>query len=171
MTEPYSADFIEKYIGSKTFDEYKQTSMYAQVYEQILKQQKKNEATFNVVKNNYIDTDRMEEIILQAKLMHEWDIGAVFLVNACEKAVKIYCCDGLQMYFTNKNTNRISLSSDSRDIMKFSESENRYNQKYDEVYISKFIIKDEVYFIEHNEILNEKEIEIINTMINAFIPS
>ena len=50
------------------------------------------------------------------------------------------------------------MSWSSLDFKNFSEAENLANQPYDEAYISVFYFDDEPYYVEHNELLTEDEI-------------
>ena len=158
MTEPYSEEFVEKYIGVSTIEKYKQTEMYTETYSSFMSDEKKNEAVFNVMKHQYIDSERLDEIFSQLHLLSKADIICVLLVAACEKVVKVYCYDGLAMFFTNRNTNRTVMSWSGVDFKKFTEAENPMNQRYDEAYISVFTFGNDQYYIEHNEIIDADEI-------------
>lgn len=56
MTEPYTSEFVDEYIGQQVIAAYKKTNMYQDTYDSFIVEEKKNEATFNVVKHQYIDT-------------------------------------------------------------------------------------------------------------------
>jgi hypothetical protein len=60
------------------------------------------------------------------------------------------------------------MSWSGADFKKFSESSQKYNQKYDEAYISVFLINNEYIFLEHNEILTDEEIKTLNFNISKF---
>jgi hypothetical protein len=161
MTDPYSEEFVEKYIGEATIEQYKQTEMYVGTRDSFMNDEKKNEAVFDVMKYQYIDSKRFDEIFSQLHLLSEDDIVCVLLVAACEKVVKVYCDNGLSMYFTDKKTNRTTMSWGGLEFKKFSEAENPINQIYDEAYISVFFFGDAPYFIEHNELLGTDEVDHI----------
>lgn len=168
MTEPYSEDFVEKYIGQSTLSDYKNTDLYIGTYESFISEEKKNEAVFNVMKYQYIDTTRFDEINSQLHLLSKTDVIAVKIAEASEKIVKVYANNGVLMYFTDKKTNRTAHSWDSRDFLSFSKSDQLINQVYDEAYISVFVFDDEPYFAEHNELLNENvKIEINKNVLNT----
>lgn len=162
MTEPYSPEFIEKYIGTSTLEAYKQTDLYAGTYDSFIGDEKKNEAVFSVMKYQYIDTQSFDEINSQLHLLSKTDVIAVKIAEASEKVVKVYAYNGLLMYFTDKKTNRTAHSWDSRDFLSFSKSDQLINQAYGEAYVSVFVFDDEPYFAEHNELLNENVKNEIN---------
>lgn len=168
MTEPYSQDFVNEYIGEQTINEYKQTLFYQCTYDSFIDDEKKNLATFDVLKHQYIDRNRMSDILKQLHLLDVYDSICVLIVNACEKITKMYTMGGFQMYFTEKKTNRTAHSYKGLDFKVFSENDNKYNQPYDEAYISVFHFLGEDYYAEHNDLLNEDEIIKINSVLEKF---
>lgn len=158
VTEPYSDEFIEKYIGSSTIENYKQTDLYITTYDSFINEEKKTEAVFDVMKHQYIDSKRLDEIFRQLHLLTKDDVISVLLVAACEKIVKVYSCNGLCMYFTDRKTNRTALSWSGLDFKNFSESENPVNQAYNEAYISVLFFDNTPYFVEYNDLLSTDEI-------------
>lgn len=161
MTEPYSEDFVEKYIGQSTLSDYKNTDLYIGTYESFISEEKKNEAVFNVMKYQYIDTTRFDEIFSQLHLLSIYDIVAVLMIFACNKIVKVYTLNGMLMYDTNKETNRKSHSWSTEDYNRFGKSNKLINQKYDEAFISVFSFMDELYYAEHNELLRQMDVDAI----------
>lgn len=168
MTEPYSENFVKEYIGIPTIDQYKQTELYTGTYSIFATEEKKNEATFNAMKHQYIDSNKIEEIFAQLHLLTKDDIICVLLVSACVKITKVYCSQGLSMYFTDRNTNRTVMSWSGSNFKNFADSENLINQPYDEAYISVLRFGDSTYFVEHNDPLNEEEIgKMVGTVAGA----
>ena len=158
MTEPYSDEFVEKYIGDMIIEQYKQTDMYIGTYDSFMCDEKKKESVFDVMKHQYIDSQKLDEIFSQLHLLTAADIVCVLLVASCDKVVKVYCYNGIQMYFTDRKTNRTVMSWSGEDFIKFAEAAEQTNQCYDEAYISVFTFADERYFVEHNEIFETDEI-------------
>ena len=121
MTEPFSFTFVEEYIGKNTITAYKTTEIYQVAYEALIKEEKKTPAVFDVVKHQYIDNQKMNELLQQLYLMPKDDVMSVLIVYSCNKVVKVYSCGGLRMYFTDKNTNRKSISFSGSDFKKFAD--------------------------------------------------
>ncbi|MBK6088622.1 teicoplanin resistance protein VanZ [Ruminococcus difficilis] len=161
MTEPYSEDFVEKYIGQSTLNDYKKTDLFLGTYDSFIKDEKKNESVFNVMKYQYIDTTRFDVIFSQLHLLSIYDIVAVLMTFACNKIVKVYALNGVLMYHTNKETNRKSHSWSTDDFNRFGKSDKLINQKYDEAFISVFSFEDELYYAEHNEPLQQKDADMV----------
>ena len=167
MTEPYTSEFVDEYIGQQVIAAYKKTEMYQGTYDSFIIEEKKNEATFDVVKHQYIDTKRINEILPQLHLMTMSDIICTLIASAADKVVKIYALTGLSMYFTDRHTNRKAMSWAGADFKKFAEAENKTNQPYDEVYISVFQFGNENYFVEHNELLEPNDCVNIVGVVNG----
>lgn len=167
MTDPYSEEFTNEYIGKEIVGQYKMTELYKGVYESFIHEEEKNEATFNVMKHQYIDTTRKEDILQQLRLLYQHDIVCVTIAFACAKAIKLYTSSGILMYFTEKKTNRTKHQWNGKDFYRFANNEDKYNQPYDEVYISVFQFRGDNYFIEHNDMLDEHDIELIKQELTA----
>ena len=164
MTEPYTEEFIQEYIGWEYIEDYKKTNFYSTVRDSFENEEKKNETVFAIVKYQYIDTTKKEKIIEQFHLLTEHDATATLIALSCNKVVKVYALNGLLMFFTEKNTNRRKYSWNGADFIEFQSSEQKYNQQYDEVYISVFSFNNETYWVEHNEILTTIDIQNIHEL-------
>ena len=165
MTQPYNFDFVDEYIDHSFIEAYKSTDIYQESYALFIHEEKKNEAVFNIVKHQYIDSRKMDEILIQMHLMSKDDIICTLMVYACDKVVKLYSHAGLLMYFTDKNTNRKEQSWSGLDFKNFAEVENKTNQLYGEAYISVFLFDGEYYYVEHNEKMDGNDLDkIIGTV-------
>lgn len=168
MTEPYSYDFVDEYIGQNVIDAYKTTDIYQGTYESIICEEKKNEVVFNIVKHQYIDSRKMDEILAQLDLMPKGDIICTLMVYACDKVVKTYIHSGLLMYFTDKDTNRKAHSWSGLDFKNFADAPEKINQPYDEAYISAFLFDEEYYYAEHNDKFDNDDLtRIVGTVTGA----
>lgn len=168
MTDAYSEDFVKKYISIETINGYKNTEMYINHYNGHITEDKKNYAVFNIMKHQVIDTTKKEEILSQIHLLDQIDKIASYIALTSNKVVKVYTYRGLQMYFTDRNTNRKELSWSGFIFKQFEKNSNKYNQPFDEALISVFKYKiegkDEFFFVEHNERLNQDDIKMISDL-------
>ena len=169
MTKSYSNEFISKYIGTKYINSYKTTDLYVNHYEGIIQEEAKNSYVSDVVKNQYIDKAQIVKILEQKHLLSKHELIAVNLCSSSGKIAKIYSMNGLLMYFTNVDTKRKKWSWSGEDFMKFKTSKNKFNQLYDEAFISCIEIDNEIFWIEHNDIFDDKEIEKIKNYTQHFV--
>lgn len=165
LTEPYSEDFANEYIGADTIAAYQTTDLYTRTFEEFMRYEKKPSIVFDVTHNKYIDTSQIDVLLDHLSLMTQMDIFAVLIVYACKKAVKVYCYNGLRIYFTDRKSNRDRFELNGKDFVEFAKAENKFNQQYDEAYISVFLVDDEPYFVEHNELLNPDDIVGTNDLL------
>ena len=165
ITEPYTESFVEEYIGIDIIDCYKKTKIYTGLYDSFMQNEKKSESVFLVTNHEYIVSTMIKEILLQKHLLCKRDLISVLLVASNNKVVKVYCGNGLLQYYTDRNTKRVKLSWSSEDFKRFSNSKKLINQVYDEDYISVLKFDNELYFIEHNEKIEQTEIKAINDFI------
>lgn len=169
MTEAYKNEFVEKYITKETLEDYKKTEMYINHYNGHIVEEKKNYAVFDIMKHQVIDTTKRKEILSQIHLLNKVDKIATYIALISKKVVKVYTYGGFQMYFTDRNTNRKAHSWSGMEFKQFEENSEKFNQNYDEAFISVFKYnidesKEETFFVEHNENLNDYDINLISEL-------
>ena len=169
MTEAYKDDFVKKYSLEEALEDYKRTEIFINHYNGHIVEEKKNYAVFDIMKHQFIDTNKKEDILSQIHLLNNDDKMASYIALTSNKVVKVYTCGGFLKYFTDRKTNRTVHSWSGRDFMNFEESSDVYNQKYDEAFISVFKYnirenKEETFFVEHNEELNIHDIKLIKSL-------
>lgn len=165
LTEPYPDEFIEKYFGEKLINQYKQTDSYQTVYDSFMNEEKKTESVFDVMKYGYIDTSKYSEIKEQFHLLSKNDVVAVEIAISNPKIAKIHTHHGMWSYATDREQKRKTMSYYSGNFVEFENAKNPYNQKYDNVFISVLVYDGSIFFVEHNELLNNEEIESLNALI------
>ena len=162
MSEAYSYDFLEKYIGLNHVEAYKQTELYMSHYHSFISREEMLPSVLQVVKNDFIDTSEINEIFLQKHLLGDHELVAVALIAYFNKIAKVYCFGGLHWYFTHVETKRKKMTWSSADFNVFKNGSAKYNVKYDEAFLSHVRFLDEDYYIEHNEEFTADEIEELN---------
>lgn len=165
MTDAYSEEFIEKYIGENNINAYKQTQLYKEHFDELIKEEEMLPSVVSIVKDNYVDRTQMDEIIKQVHLLSQNDRIAVALFSSSEKIAKIYCIGGWHWYFSNVATVKLNMGFNSADLNTFKDSKERYNVKYEEAYLSIFNLWDEDYYMEHNEEFTNNEIILFDEMV------
>lgn len=164
ITRAYSEEFIDMYIGNEVIEHYKNTEIYQGHYDYFYSHEKQLDCVTNVMKDQYIDTHKLDEILSQRHLMSDSDVFAVLLCKTSNKVTKVYTLDGFIQYFTNRNTLRKNMSWDSRDFQKFKECNSPSNMPYDEAFVTHVLLNKESFFIEHNEPFENDEIEMIKSI-------
>ncbi|MEE0946849.1 MAG: teicoplanin resistance protein VanZ [Acutalibacteraceae bacterium] len=165
MTEAYSEEFVQEYIGDNYVAEYKNTEMYIGVYNSFLDEPLKNEATFNVMKFQYINTMEQNDILSQITLLKGTDVIATLIAFSSEKVIKVYSYSGIQIYSTDRESNRTSKNWSSLDIKTIEDNGISINNPYEEVFISVFQFGEDLYSVEHNEMIDEEEFNAIGDYV------
>lgn len=168
LTEPYSDEFIEEYIGKENLECYKNTQIYKSYYDYFMQKEEKLQSVANIVKFQFIDINKENEILSQLHLLREFDVIAVKLIFLNEKIYKIYTYNGLLFYYTNRMTERDSLGFDSRVFLEFKKLDYMFNIPYIKSYISIIKIKEHEWFMEHRNKFNEIEISKIKELEKEF---
>lgn len=169
ITEAYESEFVEKYITNQTLEDYKKTDIYINHYNRHITEEKKNYPVFNIMKYQVIETTKRKDILSQIHLLDNVDKIATYIALISEKVIKVYTYGGFQMYFTDRKTNRKAFSWDGMEFKQFEENNDKFNQNYDEVFISVFSYdignnKQESFFVEHNERLSDYDINLIREL-------
>lgn len=167
ITEGYSEDFMEKYIGLDHVEAYKQTDVYKSYYEELMKEEEMIPSVRDVVKNEYVDRTKVDEILSQMHLLSIHDRVAVAFISYSEKIARVYCIGGLKWYFTDTNSRRKKTGFSSTVFNVFKSGNRDYNVNYDEAFLSHMSVLEDDYYIEHNEEFSEKEIEGLKGIANA----
>lgn len=162
MTESYSDNFIEKYIGLDHINAYKQTEFYQSHYDYFIKNEEMSPAVTDLVKHDFVDRTKIDEIIKQKHLLGQHELVALGLFSFSKKIAKIYCIGGFHYYFSDISSIRTRQGWGSEDFKVFKDGLKKFNRQYEEAYLSSFTKWDEEYYIEHNEPFSEEEIYILN---------
>ena len=181
MTEPYSFEFVNKYIGEKYIDEYKKTDLYSGYYNGIVNgYEKKNPAIANLIAHRHIDIDSIDELEEQAHLLGLNDLLALLVAVLSPKISNIYTNEGFTCYHTNTISVR-GLNYSTFTIKSYKTDSNNFNQKYDNAFMSFlgptsvdfliFGIEDFSVFIEHNLPFEKDEIDLIEAKYSEIIES
>lgn len=164
IMEPYSQDFINKYLMVDDIEAYKTTNFYKEHYNDIMRMPLKSNCVTDIIKSHYIDLNEREQILSEIELLSfPFNIVALLAIKI-KDSVKIYTYGGFYTFFTSNPSNRSKLEFSSRDFMDF--KNNDFNKKYDEVFISTVKVKDELFYIEHNNKFCDDDINYVKELVN-----
>ena len=126
-------------------------------------------AVFNIVRTEYFDINALDEISKQLHLISPLERLMFFILKNGIKVSNFYSCGGLLWYITSIECNRRTLSFNNHEFNIYSQSQNKFNQKRDNVYISVLKLYDDFLYLEHNEILTKEEIDILKNLEQKFL--
>lgn len=164
ITEPYSQEFVNKYIDKKYIESYKETELYKGYENYFEGMEEQSIEISNIIKEFYVDISKYDEILKQFHLLRDYEQIIVQIFKISNKITNIYFNACPVSYFSNISSKRRKFEYNSEEFNKLSKSKSKINVNYQGVYMSLFNILDNNYFIEHNELLDDNEIKKLNML-------
>lgn len=161
MSDALSSEFIEKYVGIKNIEKYKQTNIYKDNYAYFIEFEKMLPAVLGVKKYKYIDKRKINEILSQRHLLRTKEIQAIAIAMMLEKVTRIMPSDfTVELFWTNTKSVRERWGV---SMEKYLELQNRdmtvLNFPIDNGFISTIDVGGENFLIEHNQVFDFEEFE------------
>src|SRR5699024_5101767 len=166
LTVRFTEEFILKYIGEDEIQSYKKTNIYRDHYEECLAIEKRLPSVVDLLNYQFIDKDKIDEILGQAHLLSDFDIYAVNISEFSHKVAKIYFDEGFIFYFTSTKSKRLENSFSSIVLKQVKESNSHKNFPYDKAYLTHYKVDEIDIFIEHNEKFDKNEINLLGQLLN-----
>lgn len=168
ISDAYSKEFISKYIEKNTVEEYKQTKLFQETYNHIMKSEKRDACVYDIVWNQYINLQQQEKILKQIYLISEVDQIAVLLAFMCKNTLSIHTYGGLRFYITSLTSQDSIINNvrSSSDFDNYCNSSVKYNQPFHNSYLSVFKYKDEDFVVIHLTPISEQELNYINEKLH-----
>ena len=169
ITEPYSNNFIEKYIGLRHIECYKRTQLYKDYYTYINNRETQNECVFMLINGAYYDRSYNDAILEQFHLLSFNEQMAVVLFSVSTKISNLIINN--VFYSSNIKSKRVSggiTIGESFFNELFEKYPNEKTIEYYNVFLSRVRVCDEWGYIEHNEKFNAKEMETLTQIVEIF---
>lgn len=158
LTEPYSQDFVDKYIGQDAIDSYKRTDLYLSHKEFFLQNEKQNDAIYMLIHYQIVDRKHKELIMEQIHLLSLHDRIAFFYAVMSPNISRVFI-EGVFSYTTDTKPKNTSMTIGESYYAGIFENQPDYNVQFDGgSFISRFKVGDEFSYVESNEPLSEPEI-------------
>lgn len=169
ITEPYSDDFIKKYIGLKHIECYKKTQIYKDYYTYINNKETQNEGVFMLIHGAYYDRNYNNVILEQFHLLSFYEQMAVAFFSVSTKISDLILNN--IFYSSDIKSKRVSGGITIGEAFYnelFEKYPNEKTIEYYNVFLTRVRVCDEWEYIEHNEILDAKELETLSQMAELF---
>lgn len=168
VTQPYTEEFIAKYIGLENIELYKQTEFYQDCKTYIMSHEKQNDAVFKVIHWQIIDRNKFDDILAQIHLLSFTDRIAVAIIMTSIKIPQVYI-DGCFHYRSEVKPLYSSIVCGDLYYDAFFTNDNNFNMPYEGgAYISRIKITEHFSYIESNTPLDESEITTLNNIAKLF---
>lgn len=163
ITEPYSQEFVDTYIGSENLEAFKTTEIYKDFYESLHRNEKQNDAVYDLIHFQYYNREKMDDYMAQLHLCSFTDRIAMCLYTISVKISHVFV-DGIHWYYSDvKSSNNDKSITVGLSYFEdfFSDTENDFNKCYYNVFLSRCQINGNYTYFEHNEMLSANEIECV----------
>lgn len=158
LTQPYTDDLVNKYIGKEAITSYKKTSFYQAYREFLSNRPKQNEAVFNLIHYQLFERKYIDSYISQLDQLSLTDRIAAVIFSSSDKISQLYV-NGLIWYFSDIKPSRKDRSNTygSNYFEQFFPFADNFNVDFKGVYLSRINIHGDYTYIEHNAWLDEHE--------------
>lgn len=163
VTEPYSKEFVDKYIGLENIKLYKQTKIYQDYKEWLMSKEKQTEAVYNIIHWQIIDRNKINDILEQIHLLSFTDRIAVAIIMSSMKIPQVFI-NGCFHYSSDvRSLNADTVVGYSYYNAFFIKNNNNFNIQFNgNAYISRIKINNTYSYIESNAMLDYSEINTLN---------
>ncbi len=167
MTEPIPVDVFEEILSINILEKIKETEYYKELKKYFLNQEKLNEATYKVVREQFFDVQRLDEIEKQSHLLNIIEKLILHILLAGINASYFYPKDyDVFGYVTSYKAKKHLDSWSSSQYDKYLSNPSRQNIAWNDMYISIFPLFDSYLIIQHNEIFSEDDLSVINVNVD-----
>ncbi len=157
ISEPYPVYFVDAYLKEEDLENYKKTDIYINTYNDIMKFPKTSRCVTDIYKGHCIDLEKTDIILNEIDLLKFPYNIATLLIIKIDDVTKVSTYGGFMTFYSSRDCKRKDWNFSSADFRLF--DKDSFNNKYKEVYMSLITIKEEVFYIEHNN-------KFSNNMIN-----
>lgn len=167
ITNGINTDFIQSNCSTDLISQIKETTFYKSIKESLDKNEELNTPTFKVKRENYFDVQNLDKICEQENLLNDLEKVFLRILLSELKISKFYFEDyGFLPYYTSIESNYNSYSIDIEQFEQFLNNSPKFNQSYNNVYISVLTISHSTVLLEHNNKLDRTEIDTILSLIH-----
>ena len=166
ITEAFSKDFISKYIGEELIEKYKQLQIYKDTESWLLAQPKQNESVYWLIHYQCVNRKNKQDYSEQWDMLSLYDQIAVNLFMMNSKLSNIYV-EGSFHYSSEVQSRNSGFTVGSEFYNeKFEKSISDFNLPYKKAYLSRIKIGFNYTYMEHNELLDESEMQSLRYFSN-----
>lgn len=102
ITEPYSQEFVDTYIGSENIEAFKTTEIYKDFYKSLHRNEKQNDAVYGLIHFQYYNREKVDDYVTQLHLCSFTDRIAMCLYTISIKISHVFV-DGIHWYHSDVN--------------------------------------------------------------------
>ena len=168
MTEPIPVGVLKELIDDSVVDRIKTANFYKDFSSYFLSQDKMNDAPYNVIRYQYFDIDKLDEIEKQSHLLNIYQKLCLCILENHLQISHFYFKDNFLGYSTSilPSHELREYRSDQFDL--FTVGEGAGNVLWKGMFLSIFKVFDTYIIIQHNEELSESAMSLVRHIVDDF---
>ena len=167
MTEPIPLYVFEEYLSIDIIEKIKITSYYTSLKEYFLGLEKLNEATYGVIRYDYFDVEKLDEIEQQIKQLDLSQALMFCILKSGIKATHFYWDNSILGYSTSYQPKVHLRGYSSNQFDDYLHNSGEPNYSWQGMYISGFNALDSHLIVQHDDPLSDDEIEAIKYVVEV----
>lgn len=162
ITEPVDVGYFEEYLDMPdVISRIKSSHYYQEFIKQFKNKDDMNSAVCNVIRGRYWDIKSLDIIELQSNMLNEYEYCMFEILKLSIRVVFFYLTGVFGFYITSINNDYQMYGFREAEFQSILNENVQFNNRYKNSYISFINIKDRVLYFEHNELLNNNEIDAL----------
>ena len=166
LTSAINLEFIKKNCPHDIIGLLHQTDFYTNLISSFSDKEEMNDDVYNVVREHYFNLETLDNIEKQKHLL---SICEQFIFYVLKSGLKVsnFHIGGIDIlpYWTSEPSNYNRSSFDMNEFDKYISS-GAFNNAYNNVFISRVKVFNELFFLEHNEKFSKIQIELLQAIVN-----
>jgi hypothetical protein len=168
ITEAVDIEYFQKYLSGDIIEKIKNTSFFKEFSSYFAAKEKMMPAVFDVVRNNAFDINSLDEIEAQKHLLNLYEQVILEILRAGIKLSNIYPDCSMLGYFTSILSKYRSSEWHSSEYDEYRNMHEIFNEPYHNVFRSIVNVFKNNWILEHNELLQSSEIDIIKMIAHNY---
>ena len=168
MTKPIPVGVLKDLMGESVVDRIKTANFYKDFSSYFLSQDKMNDATYNVVRYQYFDVDKLDEIENQKHLLNVYQQLCLCILENQLKISHFYFKDDFRGYSTSILPSHELREYRSDQFDPYTVGEGAENILWKGMYLSVYKVFDTYIILQHNEKLSRSALSIVRKIVGEF---
>lgn len=165
MTEAIPLYVFEEYLSIDIINKIRNTSYYLSLKEYFLSLEKLNDATYLVLRYEYFDVNKLDDIEKQLNQLGLLETLMFCILRIGIEATHFYCENSIMGYSTSIEQTMPIMSYSSNQFDEYLKHKTP-NYPWQRMYITGFKVFESYLIIQHNNVLSSEELSNIEFLIN-----
>lgn len=163
MTEAIDSYFFEEQLGlTDIVDRMLKSNYYHKFKEPFQDKEAMNMYTASVIRDNAWIVENLDDVEKQLSMLSLYEQFMFKVLKTGIRVTNFYYMDGFMWYFTTYKSKFGVHGFGTDEIGKYTEGGKKFNQVYQDHYLSVVIMYDDKLVVEHDDCLTDSQIAVLN---------